>query len=63
MKTEEIKTAILKLEPSEQKKLLMEMLPEVLPKVCTDDACLNIIREFINEETSKSYHEQHMGGI
>lgn len=63
MNIEEIKTAILNLDQSEQQRLLMELLPEVLPKVCTDDACLTIIRDFINEASSKSYREEHMGGL
>ncbi len=63
MTFEEIKSAIKHLEQSDQKRLIMEVLPEILPKVCTDDACLNKIRYFVNEETIKSYREQHMGGI
>lgn len=59
----EIKTAILKLDPTEQKRLLLEVLSEIMPKVCTDDACLDQIRNFVDEETIKSYREQHMSGI
>lgn len=63
MTIEEIKKAILNLDQNEQRRLLMEVLPEVLPKVCTDEACLTIIRDFNNEENSRSYQDQHMGGI
>ena len=63
MTIEEIKKAILNLDQNEQRRLLMEVLPEVLPKVCTDEACLTIIRDFNNEENSRSYQEQHMGGL
>ena len=63
MTIEEIKTAILNLEQSDQQLLFKEVLPEVLPKVCTDDACLDIIRDFINKESSRSYREEHMGGV
>ena len=63
MTIEEIKTAILNLDQKEQRRLLMEVLPEVLPKVCTDKACLTIIRDFNNEENSRSYQEQHMDGL
>jgi hypothetical protein len=51
------------LEQSDQQLLFKEVLPEVLPKVCTDDACLGIIRAFINEESSRAYREEHMGGL
>ncbi len=63
MNVKEIKTAILNLDPKEQRSLLMEVLPEILPKVCTDDACLSIIRDFNNEENVRSYQDQHMGGF
>ena len=63
MTFEELKTAIVHLDHKEQKRLIMEILPEILPKVCTDDACLAKIRYFVNEETIRNYREQHMGGI
>lgn len=63
MTFDEIKAAIINLDQSEQKRLLMEVLPEIMPKVCTDDACISKIRNFVNEETIKNYRDQHMGGI
>lgn len=59
----EIKTAISKLDQTEQKRLLLEVLTEIMPKVCTDDDCLDQIRNFVDEETIKAYREQHMSGI
>jgi len=63
MKIDEVKAAVLNLEPSEQKRLIVEVLTEIMPKVCTDDACLDKIRGFVDEETIKSYRAQHMDGI
>lgn len=63
MKLEELKKTILDLDDSDQKQLLLDILPEMLPKVCTDDTCLSMIRNFIDKESSRSYQEQHMGGI
>ena len=60
---EEVKTAVLNLDMSEQKRLLMEVLTEIMPKVCTDDDCLNQIRNFVDEETVRTYRQQHMDGI
>ena len=60
---EEVKAAVLNLDQSEQKRLLMEVLKEIMPKVCTDDACLDQIRNFVDEETVKTYRQQHMDGI
>jgi hypothetical protein len=59
----ELKAAVLALEPGEQKRLLTEVLTEIMPKVCTDEACLSQIRHFVDEETVKTYKQQHMDGI
>ena len=63
MTYEEVKSAVLNLDQSQQKTLVMEVLTELLPKVCTDEACLSQIRNFVNEETIRTYREQHMDGI
>ena len=63
MRFEEIKAAVLKLDQSEQKRMMIEVLTEIMPKVCTDDACLSKIRSFVNEESIRTYREQHMDGI
>jgi hypothetical protein len=63
MTIEELKAAVLNLNSSEQKRLVIEVLTEIMPKVCTDEVCLNKIRGFVDEETIKNYREQHMDGI
>jgi hypothetical protein len=63
MTIEELKAAVLNLNQSEQKRLVIEVLTEIMPKVCTDEVCLNKIRGFVDEETIKNYREQHMDGI
>lgn len=63
MTFEEAKAAVLNLDQSDQKRLIVEVLTEIMPKVCTDAACLSKIRNFVNEETIRNYREQHMDGI
>lgn len=63
MTFEQVKSAVLNLDQSEQKRLILEVLTELLPAVCTDEECLDQIRNFVNEETIRTYREQHMGGI
>ena len=60
---DQVKSAVLNLEENEQKRLIMEVLTAIMPKVCTDEECLSQIRNFVNQETVKEYREQHMGGI
>jgi hypothetical protein len=63
MTYQQVKAAVLNLDQSDQKKLLLEVLAEILPAVCKDDVCLNKIRDFVNEETTRAYREQHMDSI
>ena len=63
MTFEDVKAAVLNLQQDEKKRLIIEVLTEIMPKVCNDDVCLNKIRNFVDEETIKSYREQHMDGI
>ncbi len=63
MKMEELKAAVLQLDPSEQKRLILEILTDIMPKVCTDEACLSKIRNFVDEEAIRKYREEHMDGI
>jgi hypothetical protein len=63
MTFEEIKAAVLKLSDEDQKRLIMEVMPAIMPKACTDDICVRKIRGLVDEESVKSYRDQHMDGI
>ena len=63
MNLEELKDAITKLDQEELNKLMMEVLPEVLPRIFADAACLELVSKLVSEESSRSYREQHMGGV
>jgi hypothetical protein len=63
MTFEEIKTAILNLGNEDQKRLIIEVVPQLWQKACTDESCLLKMRELVDEETVKGYREQHMDGI
>lgn len=63
MTFEEIKDATLNLDGNGQKRLVMELLPAIWPKVCLDEECLIKVRELVDEATVKSYYDQHMDHI
>ncbi len=63
MTFEEVKAAVLSLSEADQKRLITEIVPEIWPRACTDDACLVKMRELVDEETVKNYRAQNMGGI
>lgn len=63
MTFEDIKTAILGLSSEDQKRLITEIVPQIWQSACADQSCLAKMRELVDEETVKSYREQHMDGI
>jgi hypothetical protein len=63
MTFEDIKTAILGLSSDDQKRLITEVVPQIWQNACADHACLAKMRELVDEETVKSYREQHMDAI
>lgn len=63
MAFEKVKADVLNLDKSERNRFILKVLPEILPQIGTDKAFLNTIRQLINEESTRTYREQHMGGI
>lgn len=63
MTFEEVKSAVLSLSEADQKRLIMEVVPQIWPKACIDDTCVDKVRELVDDATVKKYKEQHMGGI
>ncbi len=63
MTFEEIKSAILNLSDQDQRRLLLEVVPSIWPKVCLDETCVASLRELVDETTVRKYTEQHMDSI
>lgn len=63
MTLEEIKQAIMKLSPADQKQLILDVIPAIWGAACQDEACLLKIRHLVDEDTVKQYQKQHMNGI
>jgi hypothetical protein len=63
MTFEELKAAVLNLGQSDQKRLILEVFTEIMPNICKDEACLNTIRNFVDEATIKTYRDEHMDGV
>jgi len=63
MTFEEVKSAVLNLSEADQKRLIIEVVPQIWPKACIDDSCVDKVRELVDDATVKKYKEQHMGGI
>jgi hypothetical protein len=59
----ELKAAVMELSLADQKRLIMEVVPQLWPKACVDDACLNRVKELVDEETVRKYREEHMNHI
>jgi hypothetical protein len=63
MKFEEIKAAIMNLDEGEHRKVVLELLPEIWPKLAGDDACIKLLRELVDEASVKKYQQEHMDHI
>ena len=63
MTFEEIKAAVMGLSAVDQKRLILEVVPQVWPKACVDDSCVMRMKELVDDEMIKKYREQHMDSI
>ena len=63
MKFDEIKAAIMNLDEGEQRRVVLELLPEIWPKIVGDDSCIKLLRKLVDEESVKGYQQEHMDHI
>jgi len=63
MTFEEIKAAVMGLSAADQKRLIIEVVPQVWPKACVDESCVKRMKELVDDEMVKKYREQHMDSI
>jgi hypothetical protein len=63
MNFEEIKAAVMNLDEGEHRRVVLELLPAIWPKIVGDDACIKLIRKLIDEESVKRYQEEHLDHI
>ena len=63
MKFDEIKAAVMNLDEGEHRRLVLELFPEIWPKIVGDDACLKLLRKLVDEESVKKYQQEHMDHI
>ena len=58
-----IKTAVMNLNAGEQKRVVLELLPEIWPHIVGDDSCLKLIRNLVDEESVRRYQAEHLDHI
>jgi hypothetical protein len=63
MNFEAIKTAVMNFDAGEQRRVVLELLPEIWPQIVGDDACLILIRKLVDEESVRSYQQEHLDHI
>ena len=63
MEFEAIKAAVMNLDEGEQRRVVLELLPAIWPKIVGDEACLKLIRKLIDAESVKRYQEEHLDHI
>ena len=63
MNFEAIKAAVLNLDEGEHRRVVLELLPAIWPKIVGDDVCIKLIRKLIDEESVKRYQKEHLDHI
>lgn len=63
MTFESVKEAVLKMGAEDQKRLILELVPEIWPTACVDDSCLSRMRELVDEEAVKRYRAEHYNSV
>jgi hypothetical protein len=63
MSFEEIRDSIMHMEKAEQKRLIMEVVPQLWGKACDDASCALKFRELVDKDIMRPYDEILMGGI
>jgi hypothetical protein len=63
MKFEEINAAVMNLDEGEHRRVVLELLPAIWPKIAGDEACLQFLRKLVDEESVKRYQQEHMDHI
>ena len=63
MTFDEIKVAILTLDDRGKRRVVMEVLPAIWPKIVGDDACIELLQKMVDEESVRKYREEHMDSI
>jgi hypothetical protein len=63
MKFDEIKAAVMNLDKGEQRRVVLELLPEIWPNIVGDASCLQLIRKLVDEESVKRYQQEHLDHI
>jgi hypothetical protein len=57
---DEIKAAIMNLDERDQRRLVLEVLPEIWPNLIGDDSCIKLLRNLVDAETVRRYQDEHM---
>jgi hypothetical protein len=63
MSYEQVKEEIQNWDEGTQKRLIMEVVPEIWRKACTDESCAHEIKGLVDNDIVRPYHQMHMFGI
>lgn len=63
MSLEDAKTAVMNLSDEDKKRFILQVFPGVWSATVKDEACVNKLRELIDEAAMKNYREQHMDHV
>ncbi len=63
MTFDEVRTAIMGLSAADQKRIILDIVPQLWPKACIDDACVLRMKTLLDDAVIAKYREEHMDSI
>ena len=60
---DEIKAAIMTMDTNDQKRLIVEVVPQMWESACEDPTCALKLKELVDKDIIRPYDEMFMGGI
>jgi hypothetical protein len=59
-KIEEVKAVLANLDERELRRVVLEVLPDIWPKIVGDAACVQLLRKLVDEASVNQYQEDHL---
>lgn len=60
---DEVRDAILNMTANDQKRLIMEVIPQVWDRACDDVTCALKLKKLVDQEIMRPYDDIYTGGI
>ena len=63
MNFEEIKSDIMNMDANDQKRLIMELVPQIWKRACEDESCAFKLKDLVDSDVIRTYAPGFGGGL